>query len=90
MIDVLGRSIQRDDIISYPVRQGSQMWVNVGSVLDVCGDHIVVGRFTGSEVLKTVRVSAGERVTIAVRGQQLRDLCDIGDRTMGTHNGNDV
>lgn len=88
MIDTLGRSIQRHDLITYPVRHRSQMWVNSGTVLEVTPGYIVVAKYNGTEDMRTVRITAGDRVTIAVRGQLLRDLCDIGDSTMGISDGN--
>lgn len=89
MIDTLGRTIEKHDIVTYPVRSGSSMWVNSGTVLEVERDHILVAKYNGvDDNLRAVKITAGDRVTIAVRGHMLRDLCDIGDNTMGLGNVN--
>lgn len=87
MDDTLGRKIEKHDIVTYPVRRGSQLWVNSGTVVEVTPESILIAKYNGVDgELRAVRVTAGDRVTIAVRGHLLRDLCDIGDNTMGLGN----
>lgn len=85
MYDALGRIIEVDDIVTYPVRQGSHMWINAGVVAEINDSHILVGRFNGSKDVKLVRVTTPYRVTIAMRGHLLRDLTAVGNETLGVY-----
>lgn len=67
MNDVLGRKLQSGDIVTYPVRQRSDMWVCTGLVLAVTEDGLKIMKLHG-EPGRHVTVTESQRVTLAIRG----------------------
>jgi len=70
MFDALDRKIKVGDLVTYPVRRGSVMYVQVGVVtgLDLDGERGLLIAREG----KQVKVTETDRVTIAVRGSDIR------------------
>ncbi len=82
MIDVLGRIIGEGDVVTYPVRQGSYLWVNAGRVLSVESDHIRVLKYEEGEG-RVVSVRNTENVTIVERDIAIVDRACMTDTLLG-------
>lgn len=68
--DHFGREIKAGNIITYPVRRGSNMWTEHGKVLDVQGEVISLQKSDG----RTVSFRSPERAVIVGAKQIYRDF----------------
>ena len=81
MRDVLNREIHVGDVVTYPVRQGGDMWVNIGVVRAITlepreAPKLALDRLDlddgGMAVSsRPVVITGFDRVTIALRGSDL-------------------
>lgn len=71
--DALGRRINANDIVTYPVRRGSSMYIRSGKVvgLDLDNTRGIIVSING----RNVKVTETERVTVAIRGADLLAGC---------------
>ena len=73
--DALNRRINCGDIVTYPVRRRSALYMRVGKVvgIELDGERgvsiVVQGR--------TVKVTEAQRLTIAVRGADIREAVTL-------------
>ena len=65
MNDVLGRRIGEGDIVAYPVRRGSNMWMAVAVVTGVEAEQIQVRKLDGRG--RVTYVEASERLALLLR-----------------------
>lgn len=82
MIDVLGRTIGVGDLLSYPVRQGSDLWVNVGRVLSVEDGSIRVMKYEDGEG-RVVVIRNTRNATIVQRNELFDDFVCVAESIYG-------
>ncbi len=85
MIDTLGRTIHVGDLITYPVRHRSDLWVNAGKVLSVGDDGMRVLKYEDGEC-RVVVIRNSRNVTIVERGVASEDSLCIADTLLGVTN----
>ena len=75
MFDALERRIHVGDVVTYPVRRGSAMYIRAGRVvgLDLDGVRGIEVDVKG----KIVKVTETDRVTIAVSGVDVRAAREV-------------
>lgn len=79
MKDCTGRDILEGDLITYPVRARSQMWMNQAIVTVVGEDYIEVEKFLGASTHRKARIKDVSRTTIALRASQILDFNDMNE-----------
>jgi hypothetical protein len=70
-VDFIGRTIEAGHVVVYPVRRGSDMWLNKLSVSQVWDDHIVGYNSAGKLLtIKNVKnVVIVDKPTVAEAGE---------------------
>lgn len=57
IVDFFGRAVQVDDVIAYPQRQGSNLWMETGKVLAVEAEKLSIRKSNGRKTkIRNVRL----------------------------------
>lgn len=69
LMDFYERDLVEGQIIAYPVRQGSNLWIEKALITEVCEDFLKVEKANGSKT----RIKNYQNCFVAPRGVRLDD-----------------